>query len=616
MGVKDLVNAHLHVVKNSALVKSMAFDTETDGLHGPMVLAAFADTEEQWVHEKEDGWGDHNWMWPPYVNCIVGHNLSYDLRTLMREGVALPKCALFDTAVAYHMLDETKQFVGLDFLAKKYLGKDMRNWDEVKDDPEALKEYAKEDARVTFDVSRYLWRELRHQGLFDYFMQVEMPLVPIIADMEHRGIKIDREEVGIRWTDAEVKLEHTEKMLRSLLKDYDQTCQRDGCVGGWYHHKRGGKIVKCVQCDGTGLNPVLFTSGDVQVDVLYKHFALPIIERTKSGKPSTDKLVLPRLKDIATAKGKHEAAQYIEGLLEYRGTGKMITTYYEPWFERSGEGDPWLHPNFHQTGTVSGRWSSSQPNFQNVPPLARPCMIPNDGCMFLSVDYTQIELYLLGYLAKEDSILEGYANGADLHEVTGRAIYGDVYGRDSIDPRNGRTHRWNGKTINFAVVYGLSLRSLAERLGCSQEVAKDIYDMVLNRMPNLETYKKKVIKDAKRTGYCSTILGRRRRLPDLNSNNYSLRGRAERQAINHTIQGSAGDLIKKALTAVVSIGPEKQIKPVLQIHDEVLFEIACGGDMDKVKKHAIMIKYYFERAIPEISPRVEYVIMPERWEAK
>lgn len=572
----------------------VAFDTETDGLHGPLTVASFADRASEWTAEPNLLLMEAEL---PGDVTVAGHNLSYDLRVLLREGHSLPPCVLFDTSVAQHMLDESEPFPDLAVLAMSYLGMKLGSWEAVKDDPTKLREYARQDARATYEIAKIQWSLLKEQGLLDYFFCIEMPLVPIIADMEHRGIRVNQHEVAKRSRRAAASTILLEKELKEILSDYNWACRREGCVGGVYHYKRGDRTSTCGECDGTGVNPVVLTSGDYQIDILYNHLGLPELPKgrtKKSKKLATDKVILPRLRSAAVVSGNEQAVRYIDALLQYRTVSKLDSTYYTPW---SKVGDR-IHPSWHQTGAGTGRWSSSHPNFQNVPPVARPCMVPDEGCSFVSVDYTQIELYLLAHKAGEQQIVDAYLNGADLHQTTA-----DAAGVD----------RHMGKTVNFALVYGLSLDSLAEKLNVTLPRAKEIFNKVHAQFPRLDAYKAEVISSTMRKGYASTLLGRRRRLPDIKLANYGPNkwkiGRAERQAVNHTIQGSAGDLIKCAMIKTVLAMPE-EVKPVMQIHDEVIWQVPSES------AYVEDIRKLFESACTLVKPRAEAIVMSDSWEAK
>lgn len=586
--IREAVKAHIDKVVRKEYGDLVAFDTETDGLHGDLVLASFCDKEGAWTEEPAFVYTEAD---RPLT--VAGHHLAYDLRTLERTGLPWPLAMYFDTSVAEHLLDETEPFPDLGKLAQKYLNRKLGEWKEVKDNPHSLREYAKADAQATYDIARIQWMMLKEQGLLDYLLKVEMPLVPIIADMEHRGVAIDRAEVARRLDACLTEEVQLAGQLREILNDYDWSCRREGCVDGVYHYKRGSRTSTCSACGGTGVNPVVLTSGDYLIDILYNHLGLREVSggRTDTGKLSTDKNTLPRLREQAASSNNDRAVAFIDALLRYRKVKKLAGTYYGPWLE----GGERLHPSFHQTGAATGRWSSSKPNFQNVPPEARSCIIPDPGHVFVSVDYTQIELYLLAYLAGEYNILAAYAKGEDLHQLTA-----DAAGVD----------RHMGKTINFALVYGLSLEALAEKLMVSVDRAQEIMHLVLSRFPKLPTYKASVINSTSKLGYAETMLGRRRRLPDVRSMRAYLKGRAERQAVNHTIQGSAGDLIKCAMIKTVLTLP--YVQAVMQIHDEVIWQVP----LEKVTEAMPKIKQCFETASKLVQPRVEVTLMVDRWEAK
>lgn len=599
--VKEAVQSHVDAVnrKQYAGKPVIGFDTETDGLHGPLVLASFAYPDDEGRAITGEGFlgkyldREHRLR----AGVVAGHNLGYDLKVLSRSNLCLPPAVLLDTACAAHLLDESEPYPDLGVLSKRYLNRELKSWEEVKDDPVALATYAIEDARATRDLALLFWGELEEQGLLNYWLKLECPLVPIIANMELRGIRIDRAEVERRYSKIDTELLTLEADLRKAVPDSFWKCARERCVGGTFYPKRGDPR-PCVTCEGTGLSDVWLNSGDRQGEILYQFFGLPILERTeKAKKPAVDKDVLPRLRTVAEREGKHFAVRYIDYMLRYRLVSKLKSTYYGPWMEA---GTDRIYPEFHQTGTVSGRWSSSKPNMQNVPAEARSCFIPDEGCAFISVDFTQIELYLLGLLSGEERILEGYAKGIDLHQITADAL---------------GVERPDGKTANFAIVYGLSPASAAKKFHKTEEEVKQIYALISRQFPRLSPYKKEVVDTLGRDGYVRTLKGRKRRL-HLHSNpktkeEWRANGRAERQAVNHTIQGSAGDLIKSAMIKGVIDG----FQPVLQIHDEVIWQVSkddggWGWYPDE------QLKNIFENACKSVNPRAEATIMSERWEAK
>lgn len=551
------------------------FDLETDGFDGPIVLASFATPKGAGAVPPDQLDRTLGRVGAP----IASHNLKFDLKKVVESGCQLPRGLLLDTMVGAHLLDENGD-LGLKPLAYRYLGRKLTEYENA----ENLEEYAIADAIAHRDLALHFWTELEAQGLLNLWLKVECTLVPIIAEMELRGIRMDRRLLEQRFSESDDRLDAARDRMRQILPDRFTLCQRDGCVGGTYNPKVGLPR-PCVHCEGTGLNEKVWNSSQQMGAILFDHFGLTPSVYTEAGNPSTDKTALRRLRSEA----KGEALEFLNRFQEFR---EQIKTegFYKQYTEMITADDR-IHADVWQTGTVTGRWSYSKPNMQQVPPEVRELFIPDEGKTFVSCDYTQIELYLLAELAGETNILEAYRNGEDLHERTASIVGAD------------RSH---GKTYNFGIVYGLSPKSLAGKLDCSVDRAKEIYREIYSIYDTLPEFTAETIREANQRGFVSTVLGRKRRLGALKSSDWAERNHAENQAVNARIQGSAADLIKAALINCKLKLPEAE--PMLQIHDEILFQVPTEHAEDLRQE----IQKCFETAMPRFTPRADAKLM-NRW---
>lgn len=593
MDTRLLIRHHLDAVNARLWNRPLTgFDTETNGLHGPLTVSGFAGPSGTWFSSPELTQGYLDQL---NGKVIAAHNLPYDLRTCVREGLRIPHAIWLDTMAAAHLLDEnrTLEYLGLKILAPHYLGRVLKDWEDVKDDPAELAKYVMDDALASRDLALLFWDMLVDEGLLQYWLKLECPVTLVIAEMEERGIRLDRAEVERRWREGGARIEEAKQaIMKDILPEYQWTCPREGCIGGTYYPKKraGGRSTDgriCGQCEGTGLNLVVWNSGDQQAKILHEVLGLPVMDYTESGKPSTDKYALPRLRDAALRDGNKKAVEYIDAFTSYRTLSKLHSTYYGPWLESGLERVQW------STHTVStGRWATSGPNMQNIPAAARSCFIPDGGKVFVSVDFVQIELYLLALMAGETAIIEAYRNGEDLHALTTKAM--------GLDPEN-PDDRKKGKTQNFALVYGIGDENLALKLNVSVSEAQALRRQVAGYFRALDPYKIGVINNLNRDGFVRTMLGRKRRLPQT--------PRGERQAVNFTIQGTAAEFIKSAL--ILSRLNEPAAEPMLQIHDEILYQVPNDSS---TPERVDNLKRCFESCYRSAKPRADAVVFTQAWE--
>ncbi|HEX7091145.1 MAG TPA: DNA polymerase I [Longimicrobiales bacterium] len=471
----------------------------------------------------------------------IGQNLKYDLLVLRRAGVALRGVA-FDTMIASYVIDPGRREHGLDSLALQYLdhrtttyaelcgkGKNEIPFPEVPLD--AARDYACEDADVALQLEALFAEELERYGLTDLFRRIEMPLVHVLADMEWVGIRID----------AAFFRNLSAKLAREL-----QLIEED------IYKEAGGEF-------NINSTPQLR-------NVLFDKLGLPVVRRTKTG-PSTDAAVLEEL----AAQG-HALPRLI---LEYRQLDKLKGTYVDalPLLVNPQTGR--IHTNFNQTVAATGRLSSSEPNLQNIPIRTeigaeiRKGFVPAEGCVFLAADYSQIELRILAHLSGDPAFVEAFRLGVDIHRQTAALVF-DVLPED-VTPQM----RAAAKTINFATIYGVGPFALAQRLGTSVAEARRFIEQYFQRFPGVRRYLDEQIAHAREHGWVETLSGRRRYIPEIRSNNYSVRQFGERAATNAPVQGTAADIIKLAMIdihrEIAARGSPARM--LLQVHDELVFEV-------------------------------------------
>ncbi len=472
----------------------------------------------------------------------VGQNLKYDLEVLHNYGVTL-KGKMWDSMIAHYLI-QPELHHNMDYMAEVYLhyktvhieeligprGKNQRSMRVLS--PTDVYEYACEDADITLQLKNKLEPELKKHQCEDLFYQIEMPLMPVLAEMEMNGVCLDTESL------AETSTQLTQRMLDIEKRIYE--------LAGEQFNIASPKQV-----------------GEILFD------KLKIVEKakkTKKGQYVTSEEVLQQLKN------KHEI---VADILEHRGLKKLIGTYIDALPKLINPRTGHIHTSFNQTITATGRLSSSDPNLQNIPIRGedgkeiRKAFIPEPGCLFFSADYSQIELRVMAHLSNDENMIRVFSEGKDLHAATAANIY-----KKNIEEVT-RDERTKSKRANFGIIYGITVFGLAERLDITRDEAKMLIDGYFETFPQVHDYMEKSKEIARQKGYVTTLFGRRRYLPDINSANATVRGFAERNAINAPIQGTAADIIKVAMIHIFQRFKKESIKSkmILQVHDELNFSV-------------------------------------------
>lgn len=471
----------------------------------------------------------------------VGQDLKHDLLLLRRAGVQLRGIA-FDTMIASYLLDPGRREHGLDSLALQHLDYRTTSYEELcgkgaKQVPlaecplEAVTRYACEDADIALRLTRIFEGELERYKLMELFLDIEMPLLCVLADMEWAGIRIDL----TFFATLAAKLERELALIREDI-----------------YRESGGEF-------NINSTPQLR-------EVLFGKLELPVIKRTKTG-PSTDASVLEEL-----ASQGHTLPRL---LTDYRQLDKLKSTYVDALPQLVDHETTRIHTSFNQTVAATGRLSSSDPNLQNIPIRTevgaeiRKGFIPADGHLFLAADYSQIELRILAHLSEDPAFIEAFRRGIDVHRQTAALVF-DLPPEDVTPQMRGAA-----KTINFATIYGIGPFALARRLGTSVAEAKHFIEQYFSRFTGVRRYLDEQIEKARELGYVETLSGRRRYVPEIHSRNYNMRQFGERAATNAPVQGTAADIIKLAM---IDIAAELKLRRsgahmLLQVHDELVFEV-------------------------------------------
>ena len=511
----------------------------------------------------------------------VGQNIKYDMIVLAEADMPLAG-PLFDTMVAAHVLDSTRMTYKLDALAAEFLhhrcipiedligrGKNQITMNAVPTD--VVAPYAAEDADVTLRLADVLAESLQaEEGLAELLDKLEMPLTPVLMQMERDGITVDP-QVLKRMTGELSK-------LADVLRD------------------------RAIELAGRPFN---VDSPKQLADVLFNEMSLPVLKTTKTG-PSTNSTVLQEL-----AIG-HELPAVV---LDYRKLTKLLGTYLKALgayiHPRTGR----IHTSFHQAGTATGRLSSSDPNLQNIPIRTdqgrkiRSAFVAPPGCVLLSADYSQVELRVLAHLCEDQTLIEAFQAGQDIH----RAVAAEVFGVDQEDVTS--EMRGRAKTVNFGIIYGQTAYGLSVSLRIPRKEAAEFIVRYKKRFPKIEEFLGRCVRAAKDKGYVETIFGRRRRILEIDARNPQRRAAAERLAINSVVQGTAADLIKQAMVNIARrIEQEKRpSRMLLQIHDELVFELPA----DAVEPERAMIVEEMAGAIELTVPvKVDVGVGPNWMEAK
>ena len=500
----------------------------------------------------------------------VGQNLKYDLEVLRNYDVRLDG-PMWDTMIAHYLIQPELRH-NMDYMAEVYLhyqtihideligpkGKNQRSMRDLS--PTLVYEYACEDADITLQLKNKLEPELKKYECEDLFYNIEMPLMPVLAEMEMNGVCLDTQSL------AETSKQFTTRMNEIEARIYE--------LAGEQFNIASPKQV-----------------GEILFD------KLKIVEKakkTKTGQYVTSEEVLQQLKN------KHEI---VADILEHRGLKKLIGTYIDALPKLINPRTGHIHTSFNQTITATGRLSSSDPNLQNIPIRGedgkeiRKAFIPEPGCLFFSADYSQIELRVMAHLSQDPQMIEVFREGKDLHAATAANIY-----KKPIEEVT-RDERTKSKRANFGIIYGITVFGLAERLDIPRDEAKMLIDGYFQTFPEVHDYMEKSKEIARKQGYVTTLFGRRRYLPDINSANSVVRGFAERNAINAPIQGTAADIIKVAMIHIFQRFKAEGIKSkmILQVHDELNFSV-YPDEKEKVE-HIVLeeMQNAFHMAVPLVA---------------
>ena len=485
----------------------------------------------------------------------VGQNLKYDLTVLANYGIQL-KAPLFDTMLAHYLVQPELRH-NMDYLAEIYLnyqtihidtligpkGKNQKNMADLA--PADICDYACEDADITLQLMEPLKAEMEKNQLTRVFHEIEMPLMPVLAQMERNGVRLDTEALSETGEQFRQRMQQLESEIYELAG-----------------------------------HPFTITSPRQVGEVLFDELKLnEKAKKTKSGQYSTGEEVLEAIKH------KHPI---VEKILAHRALKKLISTYIDALPKLIYPATGRIHTSFNQAVTATGRLSSSNPNLQNIPVRGddgreiRKAFVPEPGCIFFSADYSQIELRIMAHLSADEHLVNDFRCGRDIHAATASRIFHKPIEEVSRDERR------KAKTANFGIIYGISAFGLAERMEVSRTEAKELITNYFDTYPRVKEYMQTSVKRARELGYIVTEFGRRRYLPDITSRNAVVRGYAERNAVNAPIQGTAADIIKIAMVRIAQRFEAEgiQSKMILQVHDELNFSV-LPEELDHVKNIVI-----------------------------
>ncbi len=485
----------------------------------------------------------------------IGQNMKFDMQVLANYGIEI-KAPVFDTMIAHYLLEPDNRH-NMNALAENYLnyspvhiesliGEKKGSQKSMRDVPvDKLTEYAVEDADITYQLKNIFAPRIDNENLSSLFNNIEMPLIEVLASMERTGVILDKESL---------------KTVAEELRNDIITLEKN-----------------IYQLAGMEFN---ISSPKQLGEILFVRMKLDEkAKKTKTKQFVTNEEVLQRL--------KHKSP-IIEKVLDYRGLKKLLSTYVDALPALINPRTGRIHTSFNQAVAATGRLSSNNPNLQNIPireergRFIRKAFVPRDGSLFLSADYSQVELRLMAHLSKDTNMIADFHSGHDIHSATASKIFGVPV--DEVT----REMRAKAKTANFGIIYGISAFGLSERLGISRTEAKELIDGYFHNYPGVKNYMEECIAVAREKGYVTTMFGRRRELRDIASRNQVIRGNAERNAINAPIQGSAADIIKIAMIRIQDRLKEEgfKTKMILQVHDELIFEV-LDSELEKVNEMVV-----------------------------
>ncbi len=507
----------------------------------------------------------------------VGQNFKYDLTIFARNGIDVQGVA-FDTMLESYVLNSTGRH-NMDDLAKRYLGHQTISFEEIAGKGknqltfnqiplEKAAEYAAEDADVTMKLQQVLWEKLsKEPTLKKLFKEMELPLLGVLSRMERRGVLIDSDALFLQSNEIANRLSELEEQAYVLAGQ-----------------------------------PFNLASTKQLQEILFDKLGLPVIQKTPKGAPSTNEEVLEELAF------SHELPKV---LVEHRGLSKLKSTYTDKLPQMVNPQTGRVHTSYHQAVTATGRLSSSDPNLQNIPirneegRRIRQAFIAREGFTVVAADYSQIELRIMAHLSQDQGLINAFTQGKDIHRSTAAEIFGV-----SLDEVTSEQRR-NAKAINFGLIYGMSAFGLSRQLGIGRADAQSYMDLYFKRYPGVQTFMHDIREKAKAQGYVETLFGRRLYLPDINSSNGMRRKAAERVAINAPMQGTAADIIKRAMIQLdQKLQNDPDIAMIMQVHDELVFEVRS----EKVAFYSELIKTQMESAADLVVPLIVEVGQGTNWD--
>ena len=507
----------------------------------------------------------------------VGQNFKYDLTIFARNDIDVQGVA-FDTMLESYVLNSTGRH-NMDDLAKRYLGHQTITFEEIAGKGknqltfnqiplEKAAEYAAEDADVTMKLQQVLWEKLSKEPTLEkLFKEMELPLLGVLSRMERRGVLIDSDALFLQSNEIANRLSELEEQAYVLAGQ-----------------------------------PFNLASTKQLQEILFDKLGLPVIQKTPKGAPSTNEEVLEELAF------SHELPKV---LVEHRGLSKLKSTYTDKLPQMVNPQTGRVHTSYHQAVTATGRLSSSDPNLQNIPirneegHRIRQAFIAREGFTVVAADYSQIELRIMAHLSQDQGLINAFTQGKDIHRSTAAEIFGV-----SLDEVTSEQRR-NAKAINFGLIYGMSAFGLSRQLGIGRADAQSYMDLYFKRYPGVQTFMHDIREKAKTQGYVETLFGRRLYLPDINSSNGMRRKAAERVAINAPMQGTAADIIKRAMIQLdQKLQNDPDIAMIMQVHDELVFEVRS----EKVAFYSELIKTQMESAADLVVPLIVEVGQGTNWD--
>ena len=507
----------------------------------------------------------------------VGQNFKYDLTIFARNGIDVQGVA-FDTMLESYVLNSTGRH-NMDDLAKRYLGHQTITFEEIAGKGknqltfnqiplEKAAEYAAEDADVTMKLQQVLWEKLSKEPTLEkLFKEMELPLLGVLSRMERRGVLIDSDALFLQSNEIANRLSELEEQAYVLAGQ-----------------------------------PFNLASTKQLQEILFDKLGLPVIQKTPKGAPSTNEEVLEELAF------SHELPKV---LVEHRGLSKLKSTYTDKLPQMVNPQTGRVHTSYHQAVTATGRLSSSDPNLQNIPirneegRRIRQAFIAREGFTIVAADYSQIELRIMAHLSQDQGLINAFTQGKDIHRSTAAEIFGVALDEVTSEQRR------NAKAINFGLIYGMSAFGLSRQLGIGRADAQSYMDLYFKRYPGVQTFMHDIREKAKAQGYVETLFGRRLYLPDINSSNGMRRKAAERVAINAPMQGTAADIIKRAMIQLdQKLQNDPDIAMIMQVHDELVFEVRS----EKVEFFREQIKQHMEAAAELVVPLIVEVGVGQNWD--